>query len=214
MTYFPWPQGKLYQTYAWVLPFHNLTMCLKLAQSKHNLKDLGHSRLHVLLLAVTWLAHVDCFFCASNIACAKRFGTNNLSIPEISGTLDSYPVLAANAAPEHSHHLLPAYQHCLTLEPSHCVKFLIKIVLSLLKHIKLNVSWLSILFCSSIVIFIRLFVLSFHYHKRLALTTGFSYSWSVATAFCTENSQLLHVILNSAEISAPDCECMHTYTHI
>ena len=68
-------------------------------------------------LAGTWLACVDCLSVVSNIACVKRFSTNNPSIIEVSGSLDSYLVLAADAAFEDSHHLLSTCHHHLTLEP-------------------------------------------------------------------------------------------------
>ena len=133
-----------------------------------------------------------------NIACAKRFGTDNPSITEVSGTLDSYLVLAANTAFEHSHHLNSTCHHCLTLKPHDWVKFLIKIALPLLKRIKLNVMRSSSVFCSSIIIFIRLFVLSSLSQMLDSYNQMFLFLISYHCFFCTENSQLLHVVLNSA----------------
>ena len=102
------------------------------------------------------------FFVISIIASMKRFSTDPC-ITDISEALDSYPVLAANAALERSCHLLPTCRHHLRLEPRGCVKLLIEITLPLSKHIKLNVMWLSSVFCSIIIIFIQFFLLSFHY---------------------------------------------------
>ena len=102
------------------------------------------------------------FFVISIIASMKRFSTDPC-ITDISEALDSYPVLAANAALERSHHLLPTCHHHLRLEPRGCVKLLIEITLPLSKHMKLNVALLSCVFCSIIIIFIQFFLLSFHY---------------------------------------------------
>ena len=94
---------------------------------------------------------------------------------------------------ERSRHLLPTCRHQLRLEPRGCVKFLIKITLPLSKHIKLNFTWLSSVFCSIIIIFIYLFLLSFHYHKCSALTTRCAYFWSVTIVFCAEIADI-HVL--------------------
>ena len=102
------------------------------------------------------------FFVISIIASMKRFSTDPC-ITDISEALDSYPVLAANASLERSRHLLPTCRHHLRLEPHGCVKSLIEITLPLSNYIKLNVALLSSIFCSIIIIFIQLFLLSFHY---------------------------------------------------
>ena len=102
------------------------------------------------------------FFVISIIASMKRFSTDPC-ITDISEALDSYPVLAANAALQCTRHLLPTCRHHLRFEPCGCVKLLIESTLPLSKHIKINVALLSSVFCSIIIIFIQFFLLSFHY---------------------------------------------------
>ena len=108
--------------------------------------------------------------------------------PKVSGTFDSYPVLTATL---HSSSLtIFTCHHCLTFKPRDYVWIPYQDRTSLLKHIKPNVLWFSSIFCSIIIIFICLSLLSSHYHKCSALTTRCFYFWSVITAFRTENSTL------------------------
>ena len=152
---------------------------MRLAQWKCNLKGLGHSRLHILSLAVTWLMCADYLFSGLEY-CLCKVIEHRQSIYHWSFWSSLFlSCTCRKPALKQSRHLFPTCRHCLTLEPHVCVKFLIMIALPLFN---LNVSWLSSAFCSGIiVIFIHLFMLSFH--KRSALTTERSYFWSVTTVF-------------------------------
>ena len=123
----------------------------------------------------------------SNIACAKWFGTDNPSILKFLELL----ILILYLLQHCTQAVSPSLLAITVLHSSHVTVWIpYQDRTSLLKHIKLNVLWLSSIFCSIIIIFIRLSLLSFHYHKCSALTTRCFYFRSVITAFCTENSIL------------------------
>ena len=95
----------------------------------------------------------------SNIACEKQSGTDN---PSILKFLELLILIVYLLQMLHLSSLTIFFPLAITVSHSSCshvtvFEFLIKIVLPLLKRIKLNVLWLSSVFCSIIIIFIPIF---------------------------------------------------------